>query len=153
MNEEVSPYSQAPEPYLRTLRALAEAYHQVMLVGNRHIESLGLTPAQFDILATLGDTAGMTCKELGHGTLITKGTLTGVLDRLEDKGLISRCRGEKDSRQIFVRLTPEGEKVFNASFQPHVDFLGRFFEGIPAEHQRQLQERLREIQDAFSPEA
>ncbi|MFP5501253.1 MAG: MarR family winged helix-turn-helix transcriptional regulator, partial [Candidatus Sericytochromatia bacterium] len=111
------------------------------------------TPAQFDILATLGDTPGMTCKQLGHGTLITKGTLTGVLDRLEDKGLISRSRGEKDSRQIFVRLTPEGEKVFNATFQPQIDFMGRFFKGIPDEHQRQLQERLQELREAFSAEA
>ena len=149
MSADPSPYSQAPEPYLRTLRALAETYDQVFRASARHIESLGLTPAQFDVIATLGDTPGMTCKQLGEGTLITKGTLTGVLDRLEERGLVSRSRGERDSRQVYVKLTPEGEKVFQATFQPHVDHLGRHFAGIPLERQTQLTELLRELQQSF----
>jgi len=143
------PYSQAPEPFLRTARALVEAYAAVMAVENRHIESLGLTPAQFDVLATLGDTPGMTCKELGEGTLITKGTLTGVLDRLASKGLIHRCRGEADSRQVHVSLTPEGEAVFNATFQPHIDYMAQFWDRMPQGRQEQLAELLRELHAAF----
>lgn len=143
------PYSQTPEPYMRTLRALIETCHQVEAVSSRQIESMGLTPAQFDVLATLGDTPGMTCKELGAGTLITKGTLTGVLDRLEAKGLIRRARCEQDTRQMIVSLTPEGETVFEQTFQPHVDFLGTFFDRMPADRQALLIELLRELQAAF----
>lgn len=147
-----SPYSQAPEPFLRTLRALVETSRHLEAMSNRHIEQLGLTPAQFDVLATLGDTPGMTCKQLGAGTLITKGTLTGVLDRLEAKGLIHRVRGEQDTRQTFISLTPAGEEVFKATFQPHIDFLGTFFERMPAERQAQLIELLRELRAAFAPD-
>ena len=143
------PYSQAPEPFLRTARALVEAFAAVKAVDDRHVESLGLTPAQFDVLATLGDTPGMTCKELGEGTLITKGTLTGVLDRLESKGLIQRSRGEADSRQVHVSLTPEGEAVFNATFQPHIDYVAQFWDRMPQARQEQLTELLRELQAAF----
>ena len=150
MSAEPSPYSQAPEPFLRTLRALAETYDQVFRTSDRHIESLGLTPAQFDVIATLGDTPGMTCKQLGEGTLITKGTLTGVLDRLEERGLISRSRGERDSRQVYVKLTPEGEKVFQSTFQPHVDYLARHFAPMGLDRQAQLTELLRELQRSFA---
>lgn len=150
LDQATSPYSQAPEQFLRPLRALAEAYNAFATVGARHIESMGLTPAQFDVLATLGDTPGMTCKQLGEGTMITKGTLTGVLDRLEAKGLIQRTRGEQDSRQVFVKLTPEGEAVFQQTFQPHIDFLGRYMGHMPPEHQQQLAELLRELRRAFS---
>ncbi len=143
------PYSQAPEPFLRTARALIEAYASVTAVDNRHVETMGLTPAQFDVLATLGDTQGMTCKELGEGTLITKGTLTGVLDRLEAKGLIQRCRGESDSRQVRVSLTPDGEALFNSTFQPHIDYMAQFWERMPLERQQQLTELLLELQAAF----
>ncbi len=143
------PYSQAPEPFLRTARALVETYSQIMAIDDRHVESLGLTPAQFDVLATLGDTPGMTCKQLGEGTLITKGTLTGVLDRLESKGLIKRCRGEADSRQVFVSLTPEGEAVFTATFQPHLDYLAQFWDRMPLDRQQLLVELLGELQAAF----
>jgi DNA-binding MarR family transcriptional regulator len=120
-------------------------------VDARHTETLGLTPAQFDVLATLGDTPGMTCKELGAGTLITKGTLTGVLDRLEERGLVRRTKGEHDSRQIFVSLTDAGNAVFRQVFQPHIDFLGQFFGQVPADRQVKLQLLLRELQQAFEP--
>lgn len=76
---------------------------------------MGFTDSQFDIIATLGNTPGMTCKELGEKTLITKGTLTGVLDRLESKGLIQRDRGD-DRRQLWVKLTAEGERCFAEAF-------------------------------------
>lgn len=143
------PYSQAPEPFLKTARALIETYAAVISVDNRHVESMGLTPAQFDVLATLGDTQGMTCKQLGAGTLITKGTLTGVLDRLEAKGLIQRSRGETDSRQVFVSLTPQGEEVFEQTFQPHLDYMAQFWARMPQDRQQQLTELLRELQAAF----
>jgi MarR family 2-MHQ and catechol resistance regulon transcriptional repressor len=54
----------------------------------------------------------MTYKELGDKTLITKGTLTGVIERLEGKGLVARTRSSDDKRSFSVCLTAEGEKVF-----------------------------------------
>lgn len=147
---EQTPYSQAPEPFLQTLRALVECHETVMRLLARHIEALGLTPAQFDVIATLGDTPGLTCKQLGQGTLITKGTLTGVLDRLESRGLIKRAKGEQDSRQVFITLTDEGERVFQQTFQPHIDYAGQFFSKMPLDRQQKLQALLRELQATFS---
>jgi DNA-binding MarR family transcriptional regulator len=76
----------------------------------------GLTHAQFDIIATLGNTPGMSYKELGEKTLITKGTLTGVIERLEQKGLVVRERSLDDKRSFFVRLSAAGEEVFHDVF-------------------------------------
>ena len=52
------------DPYLKVLRPLVEAYLAFELTESRHIKSLRLTPSQFDVIATLGDTDGMTCSEL-----------------------------------------------------------------------------------------
>ena len=78
------------DPYLKVLRPLVETYLAFWRIDIRHIKSLRLTPSQFDVIATLGDTEGLTCSELSAQTLVTKGTLTGVLDRLVSKGLIRR---------------------------------------------------------------
>nr|WP_314863904.1 MarR family transcriptional regulator [uncultured Undibacterium sp.] len=101
--------------YLRSIRLLSECMQAFEKTSSKRVRSLGFTDSQFDIIATLGNTPGMTCKELGEKTLITKGTLTGVLDRLEQKGLIQRERGE-DRRQLFVKLTVEGEQQFATAF-------------------------------------
>lgn len=85
-------------------------------LSSEHVRQCGLTHAQFDILATLGNTPGMSYKELGERTLITKGTLTGVIERLEQKGLVERQRNCDDKRSFFVRLSASGQALFGDVF-------------------------------------
>lgn len=104
------------ERYLKSVRLLAECVQGFERFSGESVRESGLTHAQFDIIATLGNTRGMTYKELGERTLITKGTLTGVIERLEQKGLVARERSSDDKRSFFVRLTPCGEGVFREVF-------------------------------------
>lgn len=108
------------ERYLRSIRLLAECYHAFAQLSAAHVRELGLTPAQFDIIATLGNTPGMSFKELGEKTLITKGTLTGVVDRLEARGLVRRAARIDDRRSTIVQLTQEGQAEFERVFALHV---------------------------------
>jgi DNA-binding MarR family transcriptional regulator len=112
------------ERYLKSVRLLAECMQGFERVSSEMARQCGLTHAQFDIIATLGNTPGMTYKELGEKTLITKGTLTGVIERLEQKGLVMRERSCDDKRSFFVRLTPEGERSFDTAF-PQMVAMGK----------------------------
>jgi len=116
------------DPYLKVLRPLVEAYLAFELIDNRHIKSLRLTPSQFDVIATLGDTDGLTCSELSAHTLVTKGTLTGVLDRPLAKGLIRRDSVKGDRRYVKIRLTEKGDTMFRNTFAAHIAFIRPFFE-------------------------
>lgn len=98
------------------IRELVRAYQAFEQRSNNRIRLHGLTHAQFDVIATLGNTQGMSCKTLSEKTLITKGTLTGVLDRLLEKALISRTVDANDRRSLFVALTPAGEALFHTAF-------------------------------------
>jgi len=115
------------DPYLCLLRPLVEAYLAFHRTGSRHIESMGLTPSQFDVISELGDTKGLTCADLSEATLVTKGTLTGVLDRLETKGIVRRENIKGDRRAIKVRLTNKGQVLFRKVFPAHAEFLRPFF--------------------------
>jgi len=136
------------DPYLKLARPLVETYLAFWRTGSRHINSLRLTPSQFDVIATLGDTAGMTCSELSEKTLVTKGTLTGVLDRRESKGLIRRDGIEGDRRYTKIVLTEKGDALFRKSFAAHIAFLRPFFERVlspqEVEEARTLLLRLRD---------
>jgi DNA-binding MarR family transcriptional regulator len=116
------------DPVLRVLRPLVEAYLAFWRADSRHIRSLKLTTSQFDVIATLGDTDGMTCAELSAATLVTKGTLTGVLDRLAAKGLIRRQSVLDDRRSIKINLTDKGDQLYRKTFAAHVAFIRPFFE-------------------------
>lgn len=111
---------------------LAECLQGFERVSGESVRESGLTPAQFDIVATLGNTSGMSYKELGERTLITKGTLTGVIERLEHKGLVARERNSDDKRSFFVRLTPAGDAVFRDVFPKVIAHGKQLFNGYAA---------------------
>jgi MarR family transcriptional regulator, 2-MHQ and catechol-resistance regulon repressor len=104
---------------LPLIRELVRTYQAFERYSAQHIRTMDITPAQFDVIVTLGNQPPMTCKTLGDKTLITKGTLTGVLDRLEAKGLINRVVNEKDARSQKIALTPQGETMFHDIFPRH----------------------------------
>ena len=127
--------------FLKTLRTLAECYHAFARHSGPHVRALGYTPAQFDVVATLGNTDGMSFKQLGAETLITKGTLTGVVDRLEQRGLVHREESSTDRRSTIVRLTARGEREFERVFPEHVAYCARAF-GVLDEDDMVALERL-----------
>ncbi len=131
------------------IRELARCYQAFQRVSGAHVRRLGLTPSQFDIVVTLGNTEGMTFRELGSRTLITKGTLTGVVDRLSARGLVERTASAVDGRSTIVRLTRKGDRVFREVFEPHLAFLAPAFESLPECGRKELEKRLRQLREAL----
>ncbi|MGB0911084.1 MAG: MarR family winged helix-turn-helix transcriptional regulator [Nitrospirales bacterium] len=138
------------DPFLSLLRPFVEAYLAFYRVSSRQIESLGVTPSQFDVIAELGGTEGLTCAELSKETLVTKGTLTGVLDRLEAKKILKREDVKGDRRAIKIRLTAQGEALFRDIFPTHATFLRPFFEQALTQREvKQMKVLLARIRDSF----
>lgn len=138
------------ENFLKVLRPLVEAYFAFLRKSDRHVRSLGLTPPQFDVIVTLGDTNGMTCKELSEKTLVTKGTLTGVMDRLESKGLIERVPSQEDRRSTMIRLTGKGNEQFRKIFPAQIYYLKPYFErAFTQDQMKDLRLMLLKLKESF----
>ncbi|MHB8551499.1 MAG: MarR family winged helix-turn-helix transcriptional regulator [Acidiferrobacterales bacterium] len=131
------------------LRALAEAYHAFSAYSASHVRQMNLTPAQFDIIVTLGNTSGMAFNQLARKTLITKGTLTGIIDRLEAKGLVRREVPAGDRRSFRAVLTGAGEALFSEVFPAHVAYIRRAFTGAKPEELELVSRLLAQLQKRF----
>ncbi|MHB1515887.1 MAG: MarR family winged helix-turn-helix transcriptional regulator [Acidiferrobacteraceae bacterium] len=138
----------ARPPFLGVLRELALAYQAFSATSAGHVRQLGLTPSQFDVIATLGNTPGIPLHELTTRTLITKGTLTGVLDRLELKGLVRRAVAE-DRRSYHAVLTPAGEDLFAQVFPAHMSYLAQFFRNLDGPELQAIQQALSTLRHCF----
>ena len=121
-------YDLKDDPFLKVLRPFVEAYQAIFEVGDRHIRSMGLTPAQFDVIAELGGTNGMTAVELSQSTLLAKASLTGIIDRLEEKGLVERLVVPRDRRSMKVRLTKTGAMRHRKCFPAQANVMRPYFE-------------------------
>lgn len=139
-----------PSAFLPVLRELAGAFQAFEAFSAQHIRTLDLTPAQFDIIATLGNTPGMPLNELGAKTLITKGTLTGVVDRLSAKQLVRRMASPSDRRSQIVQLTPQGEAMFARIFPEHITHLEPAFTGFSRDELADIAAALGRMRAAFT---
>ena len=90
--------------------------HRLLTALDDALADLGLSAAEINVLACIGDRT--TVRDLVAATAQRPSTLTGVLDRLERRGLIERAANPADRRSVLVRLTPDGrthaERVANA---------------------------------------
>ncbi len=136
--------------YLRFIRSLASTYQAFEAYSTKHIKDMGLTMTQFDVIATLGNQPPMTCKELGEKTLILKGTMTGVLERLEHKGLIAKIPNAEDGRSYKIGLTKAGERLFKKAFPEHLQYLEQGFAKCSLRELNQTTEALDRIRSQFN---
>ncbi len=108
-----------------TIRAV-RAYVKLMRASRcviARIEPLlaarGLTPTQLGVLEALLHKGPLSQRELGRKVLTSAGNMTDVIDKLEARGLVARCRSEADRRQVRVDLTPAGRAMIEALFPAH----------------------------------
>jgi DNA-binding MarR family transcriptional regulator len=100
-----------------------------------------LSSNQYNVLRILrGAPEGLACGEVGNRMITRDPDITRLLDRLEKRNLISRCRETRDRRMVMARITPEG-----------LDLLARTDEPVREAHRTQLghlgRERLRTLND------
>jgi DNA-binding MarR family transcriptional regulator len=131
------------------LRQLLRTHQAFLSYAAKHVHALDLTLPQYDVIITLGDSPGMQSKKLGEETLITKGTLTGVVSRLEDKGLVERLASKTDGRSQNIRLTEAGRAIYAQTFPEHLQHLSKLFEHYAPEEVAKLEADLVRLQQAI----
>jgi len=147
----MTPDTASSEAFIPLMQELAGAYQAFSLYDAEGLRKSGsgLTPSQARVIFTIGGTEGMTCKDIGDITLITKGTLTGVIDRLEEKGLVERWSVEGDGRKTIVALTRRGQRIYEREFPRHVEFLKEKFGKLGAGDRKQATALLQKIRGLF----
>ena len=93
--------------WFRTLRVMARAQLQVGI----RLKILGLSIAQFDVISTLTEQEGLSQRELADRLYVTKGNVSGLIDRLETAGLVERRSISGDKRSHGLYLTNQGREA------------------------------------------
>ena len=80
----------------------------------------GLSATQYNVLRILrgAGAAGVTCKDIGKRMLTPDPDITRLMDRLENRGLLTRDRAKEDRRFVTMRLTPAGLDMVNQLDRP-----------------------------------
>ena len=127
---------------------ITQLQREVFLAQRATFSKFGLDAPSFDVLAALrraGPPYQLTPTALMRTALVTSGAITQRLDRLEEKGLITRERSMDDGRAVVVTLTAAGRAALDAALPDHLETEHRLLDGLPAADREQLAALLRRL--------
>jgi DNA-binding MarR family transcriptional regulator len=86
------------------------------------LKAAEISPTQYNVLRILrGAPEGLACGEIASRMITRDPDITRLLDRLEKRGLVSRCRETKDRRMVLTRITEAGLKLLAQLDGPVLD--------------------------------
>jgi MarR family 2-MHQ and catechol resistance regulon transcriptional repressor len=118
--------------------ALWRATRGIETHARQSVESDGLCLSDFAVLEALLHQGPQSIGELGRRVLLTSGSITTSIDRLERDRLVRRTQATEDRRSRIVHLTTSGEALIRARFAAHERDMERPFEALSAAELRAL---------------
>lgn len=117
---------------------MEQSYHYLSMVNHSlfqkqvysRIHELELTPGQPKILEYLSHFDGSIQKEIARGCQIEKATLTGILDRMEERDLLERRCMDGNRREVHVFLNEKGRKKSEAIQQIFIELEEKIFRNV-----------------------
>ena len=116
---------------LRILKALRQIIRSVDIHSRKLNQEFNITAPQMICLHSLNREGPMTLSELARAVSLGASTTTGILDRLEAKGLITRKRNQTDRRKVDLNITGEGRKLTRAAPALLQDRLSEALQQLP----------------------
>lgn len=106
---------------------------------------LGIT--EFSVLEVLYQKAKQTIQQIGNCILISSGSMTYVIDKLEQRGLISRNACPDDRRVIHVTLTDDGIELMNEITPKYHEFVNHMFDSLVSVEAETLVQLLKKVRN------
>ena len=106
------------------------------------IDQIGMHRAQATVLCHLYQHDGMTQSEIGDQLSVQGATITNMLQRMEESGLVTRRRDPEDNRLVRVYLTPSGREKERAILAQFLKLENTLFAGIGDEERKVLRRTL-----------
>lgn len=109
----------AQETSLKLFVVLSKAYKAVVEQAEKDAKRYGLSPSEFAILEVLYAKGRIPLQQIGEKILVTSGSMTYNIDKLEKKGLLRRVPCQEDRRVIYAEIAEAGQELFNRIFPEH----------------------------------
>ena len=123
-------------PHIRLV--LWKAHKAVESVDRASIAATGLNLTDFAVLEAILHKGAMPVNMIGKKVLLTSGSISTAIDRLEKRGLVRRRRDKSDGRIFHVELTDAGRQIIRDAFDRHRRNLESVAGVLSAEERRQL---------------
>ena len=123
---------------LNIVLAMARTHNSLISKIEKNVQENGLNLSEFGVLEFIYNQGPQPVQKIADKILVTSGTITYVINKLESKNLVIRKKCEKDKRIFYVSLTKEGEELISRVFKKHKEFLNDLLSEMDEESKRSL---------------
>ena len=138
MNEE-------SELSLKLFVVMSRANRAVMDRVKEDIKSHGLNPTEFAVLELLYHKGDQPIQQIGNRILLSSGSMTYVIDRLESKKFLKRRACPDDRRITYAAITDEGKGLMNEVFPKHREAIRSMFSGLDTVEKEKMIDLLKKL--------
>lgn len=121
---------ETPDP-LRVWFRFIRLHRRVSTAVGSSLRELGLSIPQFDLLSTLTEQEGVTQQDLAERLYVTKGNVSGLVDRLVDAGHVERRPLSGDRRSHALHLTAQGRDLARQGMAAQERYVARTLGRLP----------------------
>jgi MarR family 2-MHQ and catechol resistance regulon transcriptional repressor len=130
---------------LKLFVVLSKAYKTVMDRAVKDMNQYGLSSSEFTTLEVLYTKGKVPLQQIGEKILITSGSITYNIDKLEKKGLLKRVPCQEDRRVIFAEMTPAGTELFDRIFPDHAATIHSLMKSLSPDEKQETIELLKKL--------
>jgi len=130
---------------LHLLIVMSRATRVIQAKALESIESYGINSTEFAVMELLYHKGPQPIQKIGKKILMTSGSMTYIVDRLEKKAMLERVRCEKDRRVIYAQLTEEGELLIRKIFPKHREHITEMMDVLTDREKEQAIDILRKL--------
>ena len=118
--------STADRVWFRLMRLHTRAHTAI----SEKLRAIGLSVPQCDVISTLSEQEGITQQQLAQRLYVTKGNISGLIDRLAKAGLVERRQSRGDKRSHALYLTDAGKRMAAEGIAIQREFVARSVSGL-----------------------
>lgn len=133
------------ETSLQLFIVLSRASASVTRIVQKHIVSHGLNPTEFGVLELLYHKGETPLQQIGEKILITSGSITYVVDKLEKKGFLCRKACPNDRRITYAAITEKGKGFLQEMFPSHADMIHQAVSGLSEDEKKSAIQLLKKL--------
>jgi DNA-binding MarR family transcriptional regulator len=140
--------SQAPPDEVELWRSMVNNWKRLQHDAEKNLLRLGLTIAELRILRVLREQGSSPMNRFSAETMLSQPSITGIVDKLVEGGLVERVRSVEDRREVLIAITAKGDEVYTKGMDLHRQFVEKLLSALEADEVAAVVSLLKKLADA-----
>ena len=129
-------------------RSMASSWKRLQHDAEKNLLRMDLNVSELRILRVLREQGSSPMNRFCAETMLSQPSITGLVDKLEERGLVERVRSREDRREVLIAITEKGNQTYSKGMELHGQFVEKALSALEDDEAKSLVSLLKKLADA-----